>query len=379
MCRNRGSERHTERAYGSPPCQGGVKRGSFVEAEEPPPTPPWQGGEYLFTASERDVCNQRYVHAAPKSFTKTLVVLLVLVSALSQQLLADGPSGSQEATGFPNLKFPTRGGKQLWADQLLFHDWRIQKNVITGHFRLLDERNVRHAWGNFAHCKAQLEKIKREKALPPMRGQAVVVLHGLVGTRKTMGKLCDFLRENTDFQVFNIAYPSTRFDIATHAKSLSRIIENLEGVEEIHFVAHSLGNLVIRHYFADQKKLRDARANRRFGRVIMIAPPNHGADFAKRFEDNGIFKLVWGESGQQLAHWDRIRPHLATPPGEFGIIAGGLKDGRGFNPLMDGDDDFILRVAETQLAGASDFVVIPESHFGMPSACSPMTGAHFRG
>ena len=36
---------HAERVSSSPPCQGGVRGGAFVEAEEPPPTPPWQGPE----------------------------------------------------------------------------------------------------------------------------------------------------------------------------------------------------------------------------------------------------------------------------------------------------------------------------------------------
>ena len=33
----------------------------------------------------------------------------------------------------------TLGGRQLWGDVAVFHDWRIQKNILTGHYRLLDE------------------------------------------------------------------------------------------------------------------------------------------------------------------------------------------------------------------------------------------------
>ena len=42
---------------------------------------------------------------------------------------------------------PTLGGKQFWADELFFHQWRIQRNVFTGHCRLLDEHDLRHASG----------------------------------------------------------------------------------------------------------------------------------------------------------------------------------------------------------------------------------------
>ena len=37
---------------------------------------------------------------------------------------------------------PTLGGMQFWADELFFHQWRIQRNVITGHCRLLDGKDL---------------------------------------------------------------------------------------------------------------------------------------------------------------------------------------------------------------------------------------------
>ncbi|MGQ9575532.1 MAG: hypothetical protein ACUVUC_09450 [Thermoguttaceae bacterium] len=40
---------------------------------------------------------------------------------------------------------PTLGGKQFWADELLFHQWRIQRNVLTGHCRLLVGRKLMRA------------------------------------------------------------------------------------------------------------------------------------------------------------------------------------------------------------------------------------------
>ena len=55
---------------------------------------------------------------------------------------------------------PTLGGKQFWADELFFHQWRIQRNVLDGHCRLLDENNLRHASGTFDECRAALEQIK---------------------------------------------------------------------------------------------------------------------------------------------------------------------------------------------------------------------------
>ncbi len=46
----------------------------------------------------------------------------------------------------------------------------------------------------------------------------------------------------------------------------------------------------------------------------------------------------------------------------FAIIAGGKSDDSGFNPLLPGDDDGTVRLAETRLEGAKDFLVVPEIH-----------------
>src|SRR5687767_707958 len=35
-----------------------------------------------------------------------------------------------------NLKSPTLGGKFYWADELVYHDWRIQRHADEGHYRL---------------------------------------------------------------------------------------------------------------------------------------------------------------------------------------------------------------------------------------------------
>ena len=62
----------------------------------------------------------------------------------------------------------TLGGRQFWGDVLFFHDWRIQQNVLTHHYRLLDGKDYHHADGTLEKCKAALEQIKKDQKLPPM-------------------------------------------------------------------------------------------------------------------------------------------------------------------------------------------------------------------
>src|SRR5687768_2620952 len=170
--------------------------------------------------------------------------LLVFVVAVSGQQVDPAKDDSEEQ----NTNFPTStlGGTQFWSDELILHRWRIQLSVFSGHYRLLDENDYRHAWGTFEQCKAKLDAIRREKELPPMKGTAVVTMHGLIRSREVMEGIGEFLEQEGDMTWINVSYASTRRSIDDHAASLAKIIDNLEGIEEIHFVCHSLGNLVVR-------------------------------------------------------------------------------------------------------------------------------------
>jgi hypothetical protein len=53
---------------------------------------------------------------------------------------------------------------------------------------------------------------------------------------------------------------------------------------------------------------------------------------------------------------------LVTPQCEFGIIAGGLGNDTGFNPLLPGDNDGVVTVASARLEGARDMMVVPSLH-----------------
>ena len=271
---------------------------------------------------------------------------------------------------------PTMGGKQFWADELFFHKWRIQRNVFTDHYRLLDEQNLRHASGTFEECRKVLDDIKRKRRLPPMKGRAVLVLHGLFRSHNSMDSMCEYLEKQGKYEVFNVTYPSTQDDIGQHARSLARIVDNLDGITEVNFVAHSMGNIVIRYYLGDLQRNKselnlasldqddDAVKKRpKFHRFVMLAPPNHEAQMATAFGDNVLFKTLTGESGQQLGpKWKELESKLATPNFEFAIIAGGKNNGKGYNPLLKGDNDATISVETAKLAGARDFIVLPIIH-----------------
>lgn len=252
----------------------------------------------------------------------------------------------------------TLGGRQFWGDVQFFHGWRIQRNVFTGHHRLLDDKDWRHASGTLEHCREKLAELRRDRQLPPMSGEGVLVLHGIVRSSKSIYKVTEHLRAE-GFTAFPVEYPSTQISIPEAAEQLNSIIEHLEGIERLHLVGHSMGGLVIRAWF-------DKHQDPRIGRVVMLGTPNYGAEMADLFERNLLFRVVFGPAGRQLVTSETgIIPQLPIPPCEFAVIAGGLGDGRGWNPLIPGDDDGTVAVRSVRLAGAADSSVVPKLHHAL--------------
>ncbi len=304
-----------------------------------------------------------------RSWTGWLVCLSVIAAgkAPCAEWLAteDASPRSPDGEGLYNVAAATAGGKQLWTDELIAAGWRVQRHALTGHYRLLDQGDRRMAWGDFEHCRQSLEQAQRQRAVPVTRGKVVIALHGVIRSRASMAGLCEFLEQGGAYTALNMSYASTRGDLQQHASALARVVSRLDDrVTEINFVAHSLGNLVIRRYLADCYAGRDGlRPDPRLKRIVMLAPPNNGAQFAEFFHDSSIVKWIWGDSVQQIAAGpEALQKELAIPRCQFGIVAGGRGESSGANWWLDGDDDMVVSVEETKLPGAQDFVVVPDYH-----------------
>ena len=206
-------------------------------------------------------------------------VLPGAAAGVSGRAAAGQPPGKpRRETILPRTGRPTLGGKQFWTDELFFHQWRIQRNARTNRFRLLDADNFQHASGGYVECRAKLEEIKRTKSLPAMTGKVVIVLHGLFRSRSSMNKRAKHRRKQGGYTVLQMGYASTQHDVAAHARALDRIVSQLGSVEEVNFVGHSMGNIVVRHYLHDQAhRKRGSSPDKRIGRFVMLAPPNHGS------------------------------------------------------------------------------------------------------
>lgn len=153
-----------------------------------------------------------------------------------------------------------------------------------------------------------------------------------------------------------LSYPSTRGSIEEHADGIEQLLLGLRGVSRVSFVTHSLGGLVVRELL-DREQLWEGGLE--LQRLVMIAPPNQGAQLASLLQGtllfNWIFDWIGGPAGGQIgtgAPSKRAIPKVPTL-----VVAGTGPGASGYNPLIGGDDDGIVGVQETQLAGAERLLV----------------------
>ncbi|MEJ7593163.1 MAG: alpha/beta fold hydrolase, partial [Planctomycetaceae bacterium] len=258
-------------------------------------------------------------------------------------------------TDAPQPGAPTLGGMQFWGDICYFQGFRIQQHVFTGHFRLLDKSNRRFQSGTIEDCRKTLDRIRAANNFKPDTGHAVIYLHGIGRTSRSMRPILNAMPTD-GFVHVPFEYPSTRVPIEHAAGYLHSLIESLTDVSRISFVVHSMGGLIVRRYLKDH-------SDPRIHRMVMLGTPNSGAELADMLRRNVIFRTVYGPASQELVTDPKgTIGTLPTPTFEFGVIAGGKGDDRGFNPLLPGDDDGTVTLSSARLAGASDFLRIPKIH-----------------
>ena len=267
-----------------------------------------------------------------------------------------------ESTGRWNLRTKTLGGRSFWGDVTFYSGWRIQQNVFTKHYRLINPRDVRYAWGSIDQCQAKLRALRADGTIPPMAGKACILVHGIIRSSKSLSSFRTSLEEQ-GYTVIGFDYPSTRGSITQSAEYLRKVIDSLEGIDQIDFVVHSMGGLIVR-------ALLTLEPDCRLHRMVMIAVPNLGAELADRFRNYRLFRLLYGPAGQQLAtDPNGLIPQLPTPPFEFAVVAGTRGKETGYNPLLPGEDDGTVTVDSTRLPGATDFLCARGLHSFLLDSC----------
>ena len=192
--------------------------------------------------------------------------------------------------------------------------------------------------------------------------ECVVLLHALGRSSYSMSSMAEYLVK-ANYIVVNYGYPTTRKSITTLAEeNVAWMVSECQKYKptKINFVTHSIGGVVLRAY------LQNNRVSN-LGRIVMLAPPNHGSQLADLLEHNIIFNVFTGPAGKELTTSKSSVPNILKQPTscEIGVIAGNFN----LNPLMKlvfhGENDGKVAVASTRIKGMKDFIVLPVSHMFM--------------
>jgi len=189
----------------------------------------------------------------------------------------------------------------------------------------------------------------------------VILLHGMFRSAIAMKPAEVFLKDK-GFKVINLSYPSTQYDIETLVQDhLAPQIRTLEenGAKEIHFVTHSMGGILVRHYL--KHNLMPT-----LGRVVMLSPPNKGTELTNLFSDTQWYKDKIGPSGKQLGPSDNSWVNqLGDVDFELGVIAGNYNANYLTSWLLPGPDDGVVSVESMKVKGMADLLLVSEKHFNI--------------
>lgn len=199
---------------------------------------------------------------------------------------------------------------------------------------------------------------------------ALLILHGLGRTRRSMTPLFKALQNRLpDIEMQQFAYASMINRIDDHARSLAEYIALSFGSRPVMFVAHSLGNIVLRRMYRLVKErgglllpdssplFLNARGH------AMLGPPNQGSLIAKRFNHMPGVSWIMGPSFLQVgAQWDTLRDTLELPPCPTAVIAGDVPSLRKMHPMLPAPNDGLVLVDEARLTPDQEIEVYPILH-----------------
>ncbi len=188
--------------------------------------------------------------------------------------------------------------------------------------------------------------------------ECVILLHGWGRSDKSM-LIISMALQHAGYEVVNIDYPSNDKTIGELSElAVSEGIRQCEALNasKIHFVAYSLGGILVRHYFKN-------RTLDKLGRVVMLGTPNKGSEVIDHYRKMYLFRQLAGPAGLALGTSSADIPNtLGAVKFELGVIAGSMSINPFLSLLLPGDDDGKVSVDSTKVEGMKDHIKLPTTH-----------------
>ena len=183
-------------------------------------------------------------------------------------------------------------------------------------------------------------------------------LHGFLRTGPSMWWIAHQLKTLKYTQTYTPTFGLHLHSLQDNATSLHTQMQNAlteSGATNIDVVTYSMGGLLLR-------ALLTLYPETPVQRVVMIAPPNQGAEMAE---------LVRRWIPVHELGWDPLAPLLPNAPTQLdepaahipvGIIAGIKYNGTGYNPLLSEDNDGKVCLTETKLKRDHQWITVKGRH-----------------
>jgi len=185
-----------------------------------------------------------------------------------------------------------------------------------------------------------------------MTTEPVVLVHGIWVRGFTMRPLARALAQ-AGFEPHIFSYPSTRQPLAKRSQGLAQFVR-ANGLTQAHFVAHSMGGLLLQHLAAREPGL--------FRRAVTLCSPLNGSCLARSLHRRRLDWLLgkaWARGlDGELPPWPEAVP--------LGGLAGDRPVGMGHLLVRYHEpNDGTVLVAETRLPQMADWRCLHHSHTGM--------------
>ena len=159
------------------------------------------------------------------------------------------------------------------------------------------------------------------------------------------------------YKVYQFHYSSLFKTPEENATKLYQFVSKIEA-PAIHFVAHSLGGIVVKHLFHRYEI-------KQIGKVVMIGTPVNGSAVAVYLSQKKYLKYILGKT--------IVKGLLGDAPGwnykrKICVIAGTKRIGAGYllaNRVMHEANDGTVNLDETQLDRVDESHKLPHSHFSL--------------